>query len=234
MLHIYSNPSLTVIDGDINLDTRLNRDTGNLLDNIRRSVQVDQTLVDAHLEAIPSVGTLSRRSLTGGDSQDLGRHTDGSTDMELLVQRGLLEVGTDLFQVLDIAGGQGDADAVDNLVGGRSAGFFLRREGHGVCVYYFRLEQSEKLDCSQGGNVMLTIAGVKIDVHNKKSERRRRPKGLLLAMVRARRCGWKKWRVRFLPLTALLSGSLGCRTDTSRCSLAPCSVSSFPGEFIRD
>lgn len=93
-------------------------------------MQVDQTLVDAHFEAIPSVGTLSTGSLTSSDLQDLGGETHGSTDMELLVQRGLLQVSADLFQVLDVARSQGNANAVDNLVGGRGAGFFLGWEGH--------------------------------------------------------------------------------------------------------
>jgi hypothetical protein len=121
---------LTIVDGDIDLDSRFNRNTGDLLDNIRRGVQVDQALVDAHFEAVPGVGTLSTRSLTGGNSQVLGGETDGSSDMKLLVQRGLFQVGANLFQVLDITGSQGDADAVDNLVGGGRAGFFLRWEGH--------------------------------------------------------------------------------------------------------
>lgn len=117
--------SLSVVDGDIDLNTSFDRDAGDLLDDIRRGVQIDQTLVDAHFEAIPSVGTLSGRSLTGGDSQLLGRHANRSTDVKLLVEGGLLQVGADLFKVLDVAAGKGDADAVDNGVLRGGSGFLL-------------------------------------------------------------------------------------------------------------
>ena len=115
---------LTIIDGDIDLYTWLNGDGSQLLDNIGRCVKVNETLVDAHLKAIPSVGTLSGRSLSGGDAQALGWHTDGSLDVELAVEGDLFEVGADLFQVSDIATGESDADAVD-LGAGAGGGIFL-------------------------------------------------------------------------------------------------------------
>ena len=77
--------------------------THDLLDNLAGGVQVDQTLVDLELVAIPSLGTLTARlqtfgvnigidssttatySLTGGDLEDLGRKADGALDAELLV-----------------------------------------------------------------------------------------------------------------------------------------------------
>ncbi len=36
-------------------------------------MQIDDTLVDSHLEAVPGLGTLSARSLLGGDPKSLGR-----------------------------------------------------------------------------------------------------------------------------------------------------------------
>merc|ERR1712216_145160 len=77
------------------------------------------------------VFVLSTGSLTGGNLQLLGGKTNGSTDMELLVQRGLLQVSADLLQVLHIARGQGNADAVDHLIGwGRSCVFLWWVSGH--------------------------------------------------------------------------------------------------------
>ena len=110
--------NLTIVDGDINLNSRFNGDTGQLLDNIGRSVKVDQTLVDAHLKAIPSVGTFSGRSLSGGDDQLLGGHTDGSADVKLLVQGNLLQITADLLDVGNIARSQSDTNAVDHGGGG--------------------------------------------------------------------------------------------------------------------
>ena len=104
--------SLSSLDRDFNLYTRLDGDGSDLLDNLRRRVQVDQALVDAHLVAIPGLGTLTVRSLAGGDAQGLGRQTDRSLDLELLVLGAVDQVTADLLQVLDVAGGQSDADLV--------------------------------------------------------------------------------------------------------------------------
>ena len=87
---------LTIIDRYINLDTRFNTDAGDLLHNITESMQIDQPFVDAHLKFVPSIGTLSTRGLTGGDDYPLGRETDRSADIELLVQCPLLQIGADL------------------------------------------------------------------------------------------------------------------------------------------
>lgn len=108
--------SLLVVDGHRNFDTGFNGNVGDLLDHFRRGMQVDDTLVDAHFESIPSVGTFSRRSLTGGDAQTLGGHTDRSGHVQFLVGGALLEVGTHLFQVGDIAGSQRDANTVNHLI----------------------------------------------------------------------------------------------------------------------
>ena len=111
----YIISGLTIVDGNINLDTGLDADAGDLLDDLTGSVEIDEALVDAHLEAVPGVGTLTTGGLTGGDAKDLGGHADGAGNVELLVEGSLLEVGADLLEVLDVARGEGDADAVDNL-----------------------------------------------------------------------------------------------------------------------
>ena len=69
-------------------------------------MEIDHTLVDAHLEAIPGLGTFTARSLPGGDSQSLGWHPDGSLNFEFLVLGSLDEVGADRFEALDVPGGQ--------------------------------------------------------------------------------------------------------------------------------
>jgi len=76
-------------------------------------VQVDETLVDLHLITVPGLGTLTARGLTGGDAEDLGGETDGSLDTEVLILGTLDQVRADLLEVLDVAGGQGDTDAVN-------------------------------------------------------------------------------------------------------------------------
>lgn len=51
-------------NGDLNLNTGLDVDD-DLLDDLGRGGQVDEALVDAHLEEIPGLGTLTARGLAG-------------------------------------------------------------------------------------------------------------------------------------------------------------------------
>ena len=69
--------------------------------------------MDAHLEGVPGLRTLTVGGLTGGDLKDLGGETDGALDAELLVLRTVDELLADLLEGLDVAGGEGDADLVD-------------------------------------------------------------------------------------------------------------------------
>jgi hypothetical protein len=100
-------------NGDLNLNTGFDGDGGDLLNDLRGGVEIDETLVDAHLEAVPGLGTVTARRLTGGDTENLGGETDGSLNLELLILGALDKVRTDLLQVLDVTRSQGDADTVD-------------------------------------------------------------------------------------------------------------------------
>lgn len=73
---------------------------------------LDETLVDAHLEAVPGLGTLTARGLARSDGQALGRQTDGALGAEVLVLSTVDDLGADLLEDLDLAGRQGDADLV--------------------------------------------------------------------------------------------------------------------------
>lgn len=59
--------------------------TYNLFNDFRGSEDIDDTLVDAHLEAIPGVGTLTARRLAGGDAENLGGHARGALNLDVLV-----------------------------------------------------------------------------------------------------------------------------------------------------
>ena len=76
-------------------------------------MEVNQALVDAHLEAVVGVGALTARGLATGDTQSLGRETDRTLDLEALLLGAADQVSADLLQVLDAARGQRDPDAVD-------------------------------------------------------------------------------------------------------------------------
>lgn len=51
---------------DLDLDTGLDRDRRDLLDDVRGRVQVNDTLVDSHLKAVPRVRTLTTWRLARG------------------------------------------------------------------------------------------------------------------------------------------------------------------------
>jgi len=120
-------------NGNFNLDTGLEGDRSDLLDNLAGGVEVDETLVDLHLESVPGLGTLTARSLTGGDLQDLGGESDGAFDSQLLVLGTVDEVVAELLQVADVRRGKSDPNLVDLLGDGctsRIVIFFLRDVRH--------------------------------------------------------------------------------------------------------
>ena len=73
---------------------------------------LDEALVDAELEGVPGLRTLTARGLAGGDLEVLGGQTDGALDGKTLAAGTLDELGADLLKGLDLAGGEGDTDAV--------------------------------------------------------------------------------------------------------------------------
>ena len=74
-----------------------------------------ETLVDAHLVLVPGLRTLTVGGLTGGDSQVLGRQTDGTLDLEGLGAGTVDELRAHLLEGGDLARGKGDTDLVDLL-----------------------------------------------------------------------------------------------------------------------
>ena len=132
-----SRPALRTFlsgNGDLDLDTGIDVDN-DLLDNLGGGSKaafdvstsifpiprdalphdknlLDESLVDAHLVAVPGLGTLTARSLTGGDLEGLGGQADGTLEAEVLVLGAVDDLSRGLLEDLDLAGGQGDADLV--------------------------------------------------------------------------------------------------------------------------
>ena len=88
-------------------------DTRDLFHNLTWRVEIDQSFVNPHFIAIPSLGTLTVGSLPRGDFEDFSRQSDGSLDFEILVLGPGNQICADLFDVLDMARGQGNTDSVD-------------------------------------------------------------------------------------------------------------------------
>ena len=71
-------------------------------------MKIDDTLVDPHLESVPSLGTLPTRSFPGGDAKRFGWHTHGSLDGQLLILGRSDQIGTHLFEGANVMTGQGN------------------------------------------------------------------------------------------------------------------------------
>ena len=106
-------------DGDFDINTGFEVDGGELLDGVLRSVEVNEAFVDLHFEAIPGVGTVTARSLTGDVVEGAGGETNGSLDGDgvLFVALGDFlgardEVGHDLFDGSGVARPESDANLV--------------------------------------------------------------------------------------------------------------------------
>lgn len=94
-------------------------------------MEVDETLVDLELVPVPSLGTLTTGSLTGGDLENLGGETDGALDAKLLLLSTVDEVVRELLEVLNGGASQGDPDLVDLGSGDGASGvvfFFSFRD----------------------------------------------------------------------------------------------------------
>ena len=66
--------------------------------------------MDVHFEAIPGLGTFTTRCLAGGDFERLCRETNGSLGANLAFDGTVDKFTADLFEIVDIAGRQGDTD----------------------------------------------------------------------------------------------------------------------------
>lgn len=71
------------------------RETYDLLNDFRGGEDINDTLVDAHLEAIPGVGSFSAGGLTGGNLKNLGGHAGGSTNLNTLILGSTDEISAD-------------------------------------------------------------------------------------------------------------------------------------------
>ena len=79
-------------------------------------MKVQESFVDSHFKAIPSVGSFSGRRFAGSHSQELGGHADGSGDWDFLVESALFVLRTRLFKVLEVSRSQCETNAMENLL----------------------------------------------------------------------------------------------------------------------
>jgi len=104
---------LILRQGDLDVHPGLDGDGGDLLHDLRGGVQVDDALVDPHLEAIPGLGPLAVGGLAHGVPEHLGGQAHGAGHAQLLVHSAALQLGAHFLEVLNIQGSQSDPDPVD-------------------------------------------------------------------------------------------------------------------------
>jgi len=96
-------------NGDLDLNTSLNVND-DLLDNLGGCIKIYQSLVDSHLECIPSLRTFAAGRLSSGDLEGFGWETNGSLDAEVLGFGAFNELLAHLLKRSDLTAGEGDAD----------------------------------------------------------------------------------------------------------------------------
>ncbi len=89
--------SLFVSNRDFNLNARSKSNSGNLFHDIRFRMQINNTLVYAHLKPVPRVRTLTTWGLSSSDSKFLSRHAYWTSNSQLSIDGSSLQFGAYLY-----------------------------------------------------------------------------------------------------------------------------------------
>ena len=76
-------------------------------------MKINQSLMDAHLVGIKSLGTVTTRGFSSSNSEDFGRQTNGAFDFELLFLGSLNQIIRDFFKIFDVSGSERDSWLLD-------------------------------------------------------------------------------------------------------------------------
>ena len=71
-----------ITNGDLDIHARINRELSDLANSLGWGLEIDHTLVDAHLVTIPGLWTFTIWRLTSSNTQGLGWHADGALDLQ--------------------------------------------------------------------------------------------------------------------------------------------------------
>ncbi len=111
--HGRSTPISLLPNNEVHIYTRVESEVGDLLDGGGGAVDIDDALVDAHLEAVPGVGTVSAGGTACRDDEVLGGDADGSLALVVQLLGFGYDLGTCLFEGLDVFTSKGHADSLD-------------------------------------------------------------------------------------------------------------------------
>ena len=103
-------------NNEVHIDARVKSELGDLLDGGRGAIDVNYTLVDAHLEAVPGVGTVAARGSACRDDKFLGGDANGSLDLVVELLGLGYDLGTCVLQGARLSSSKGHADSLDLLL----------------------------------------------------------------------------------------------------------------------
>lgn len=102
-----------------------------MFNDFGKTVLVNESLVDPHLEMIPCFGTFTTRCFSCGESRCLGRHVHQSFHFQILLPHMFSQVGTQLLRRLHIATYECDSNLVNCHLGFHHLSGIFKRHGCG-------------------------------------------------------------------------------------------------------
>ena len=130
----------SVVPNDqVHVNAGVDSEVGDLLNDAGGAVNVDDSLVDAHLVAIVGVGTIAAGRATGGHGQHLGGDADDTTGFVALLLGAADDLGASVLEGLGFATTEGHSDSLDSFLDLFFVGLVL------VCVHFDKLSELLKL-----------------------------------------------------------------------------------------
>merc|ERR1712042_426417 len=105
---------LHISDGDLHLNTRFDAHTSNLFHHLCGGVQINEPLVDTHLETIPGLRPFTAGRFTCRDGKCFRRQSYRSLYQQLLLFGTTDEFRTNFFQTLHVAACEGYTNSMDS------------------------------------------------------------------------------------------------------------------------
>jgi hypothetical protein len=103
-------------DDKVNIYTWVNSEISDLLDNTWWAVNINDSLVDSHLESIPSLRSLTTWTLSCGDSQNLCGNANWALCLVILIFGSSNDFSTCSFQRFDMSASEGHSNDKDETI----------------------------------------------------------------------------------------------------------------------
>ena len=110
---------LSISNDNLDINTWFNVNVGDLTNNFRWWVQIQDSLVDFQLEAIKRVGTFTARGFAYSKTKNLGGHTHRTRYLDLHVLCLVFQLSTYFLKSFNLGTRQSNSDLVDRTGLGR-------------------------------------------------------------------------------------------------------------------